>query len=254
LCALPLLILFILKTGTLAFAGLVLVLSVVGQHEFCRMALPRRIAAHTFSCAAGVVVFLAALMPQVPFAVLLSCLVLVFGLTALLRITDIKVAAGEAGLQLLGLLYVPLLLSQLAALRQLPHGTSWIFLLLIIVMSGDTAAYYVGSSIGRRKLYPLVSPNKSIEGMFGGLAGSVVGTLLARATFFPELSLPDALVTAIFVGILGQLGDLFESLLKRSFAVKDSGNVFPGHGGMLDRLDSILFAAPTLYVYARYFF
>jgi phosphatidate cytidylyltransferase len=78
--------------------------------------------------------------------------------------------------------------------------------------------------------------------------------MLARFTFFPQLSLLDALLTAIFIGILGQTGDLFESLLKRSFGVKDSGNIFPGHGGMLDRLDSILFAGPAMYYYATYIF
>jgi phosphatidate cytidylyltransferase len=145
-------------------------------------------------------------------------------------------------------------MSYLVLLRDLDHGVKWIFLLLIIVMAGDTAAFYVGSTLGKRKLYPIVSPKKSVEGMIGGLAGSCVGTLIAGATFFPELTVAGAIATALIVGLLGQLGDLFESLLKRSFGVKDSGNIFPGHGGMLDRLDSVLFAAPSLYIYARYFF
>jgi phosphatidate cytidylyltransferase len=88
----------------------------------------------------------------------------------------------------------------------------------------------------------------------GGLVGSIGGTLLARFTFFPQLTMTDALLTAIFIGILGQTGDLFESLLKRSFGVKDSGTIFPGHGGVLDRLDSIIFAAPAAYYYVIFFF
>jgi len=90
--------------------------------------------------------------------------------------------------------------------------------------------------------------------MLGGLAGSIAGTFIAKATFFPELSSLDCIAAALLVGLLGQLGDLFESLLKRSFGVKDSGTIFPGHGGVLDRLDSILFAAPTLYLYAQYLY
>lgn len=184
----------------------------------------------------------------------LTILVLIFALASLVRIRDIRDSAADVALYLLGLLYVPLLMSYLILLRGLSPGVSWVFLLLIIVMCGDTAAFYVGSTIGKRRLYPLVSPKKSVEGMFGGLAGSVAGTFLARATFFPELSVADCVVTALLAGLTGQLGDLFESLLKRSFGVKDSGSIFPGHGGMLDRLDSVLFAAPTLYFYARYCF
>jgi phosphatidate cytidylyltransferase len=130
----------------------------------------------------------------------------------------------------------------------------WIFLVLVIVMSGDTAAYYVGCNLGRRKLYPLVSPNKSVEGAIGGLFGSLAGTFVARFTFFPELSVVDCFATALLLGSLGQVGDLFESLLKRSFGVKDSGTIVPGHGGILDRLDSILFAVPAAYYYALFMF
>jgi phosphatidate cytidylyltransferase len=189
-----------------------------------------------------------------PASLSLTILVLFFSLASLVRIRDIRDSAAEVALYLLGLLYVPLLMSYLILLRGLSPGVSWVFLLLIIVMCGDTAAFYVGSTLGKRRLYPQVSPKKSVEGMFGGLAGSVAGTFLARATFFPELSVADCLVTALLAGLTGQLGDLFESLLKRSFGVKDSGSIFPGHGGMLDRLDSVLFAAPTLYFYARYCF
>jgi len=139
-------------------------------------------------------------------------------------------------------------------LRSEPHGTSWIFLLLVIVMCGDTGAYYVGSTLGRRKLYPVVSPNKSVEGALGGLAGSLVGALIASRTFFPELTTIDCIGTALLLGPIGQLGDLFESLLKRSCGVKDSGSIVPGHGGILDRLDSIVFAAPAAWWYAHYLF
>ena len=119
-------------------------------------------------------------------------------------------------------------------------------------MTGDSAAYYVGSSWGKRKLYPEVSPKKSIEGALGGLAGSLAGAVVFKLLWFPDLPLIHCLVVALFAAVLAQLGDLFESLLKRSFGVKDSGMIIPGHGGILDRLDSILFAAPVLYYYLRY--
>ncbi len=170
----------------------------------------------------------------------------------LFRIDDLKVAAPECALTLAGFLYVPLLLGHLILMRNLSHGVQLIFLLFLLVMSGDTGAYYVGRSLGRRKLYPLVSPNKSVEGALGGLAGSLLGAVIAGRTFFPELTMGDCFLMALVIGPLGQMGDLFESLLKRSFGVKDSGTIIPGHGGILDRLDSILFAAPALYYYARY--
>jgi len=254
LIALPILLVFVLKTGFFPFFCLILGLTAAGLLEFNRMALPQRKCVGFVAAFAGSLLVPAVVFDCPPFSLCLTLLFLFIALLSLLKIRDIKQSAGEAGLFLLGFLYIPLLMSYLVLLREMDHGVKWIFLLLIIVMSGDTAAFYVGSSLGKRKLYPIVSPNKSVEGMVGGLGGSIIGTLLAGATFFPELTITAAVATAIFVGLLGQLGDLFESLLKRSFGVKDSGNIFPGHGGMLDRLDSVLFAAPALYIYARYFF
>jgi phosphatidate cytidylyltransferase len=184
----------------------------------------------------------------------LAFLTIMFALYFLFAFKDMRNATMELSLVFTGLLYVPLLLAHLQMLRGLPNGQQWVFLLMVIVMAGDTGAFYVGTAFGRRKLYPQVSPNKSVEGALGGLAGSVVGAVIARYTFFPELTPADSLATALALGILGQLGDLFESFLKRSFGVKDSGHIFPGHGGVLDRLDSVLFAAPAAFYYATYIF
>lgn len=253
--ALPLLIFFILKADQRLFAAFIGLLSLLGLQEFFRMSLPNRSAENLPAALVGglfTICFLPAFQPLVlPVGVglvILSCLV------ALFRIGEIRAAVGDVALRLFGFLYVPLLLGQMILLRNEPHGVAWIFLLLVIVMCGDTGAYYVGSTLGRRKLYPVVSPNKSVEGSIGGLAGSLVGALIASRTFFPELTIVDCCGTALLLGPMGQLGDLFESLLKRSCGVKDSGTIIPGHGGILDRLDSILFAAPAAWWYAHYLF
>jgi phosphatidate cytidylyltransferase len=170
----------------------------------------------------------------------------------LFRFSDIKKAASEAALLFFGIVYVPYLLGYLILLRNLPSGLNWILLILFIVMSGDSAAYFGGCRFGKHKLYPAVSPNKSVEGALFGLAGSVTGAMLAKLIFFSELSIVNGILAAILIGTLGQTGDLFESMLKRSCGVKDSGTIFPGHGGILDRLDSILFAAPVAYYYATF--
>ena len=253
--ALPILILLLIKGSFSLFTCVILLCSFLGLSEFYRMALPdRRIEGSAASLVGAFLplVFLAhdsvKLLGAVTAIMLLSALVFLF------RIKDIRHSSGEVALYLMGFLYVPLLLGHLMLLRALPFGIQWVFLLLVIVMAGDSGAYYIGSSFGRRKLYPVVSPNKSVEGSLGGIAGSLCGALAAKYLFFQQLTPADVVMTALLFGILGQLGDLFESLLKRSFGVKDSGRIIPGHGGILDRLDSILFAAPAAFYYALFMF
>ena len=252
---LPLLILFTLKASAFQFSLLVFLLSLLGLDEFYRMALPSRRGEGRTAAVAGACALFTVFSgnPVLPLFAL-TALVLGFCLVALFRLQEIRQAAADAALVLMGFLYVPLLLSHLVLIRMLPSGVSWLFLIMVIVMAGDSAAYYVGSSFGRNKLYPAVSPKKSVEGSLGGLAGSVIGALIAKYTFFPELAVVDCIGTALLLGVLGQLGDLFESLIKRSCGVKDSGSIIPGHGGILDRLDSILFAAPAAYYYAYFLF
>ncbi|MBK5274830.1 MAG: phosphatidate cytidylyltransferase [Desulfuromonadales bacterium] len=255
LILLPVVILTITKGGPLPFACLLSVFCFLGMYEFYRMALPaRRLEiwpAAVFS----------ALMIFIPFAgsdrlalAGITGLFLAFALLFLFRIRDIGSAALEIAYAILGFIYIPFLLMHLVLLDLTVYGWQWLLVLMLIVMTNDSAAYYTGCAFGKHRLYPLVSPKKSIEGALGGLVGSIGGTLLAKFTFFPQLTLTDALLTAVLVGVLGQTGDLFESLLKRSFGVKDSGTCIPGHGGVLDRLDSIIFAAPALYYYVIYFF
>lgn len=242
-----------IKGSYLLFTALIALVSFIGMMEYCRMTLPSRgIAGVVFSLAGAVLPCLfysrsAALTAFALAAIFLSC-----AIYTLFTFKDIKNAAAEAGQLFFGIIYIPYLLGYLVLLRSHPHGAKWILLIMFIVMSGDSAAYFIGSRFGKRKLYPEVSPKKSIEGAVGGLAGSLLGVMLAKLLFFAEISAGDALFAALLIGSLGQIGDLFESLLKRSCGVKDSGTIFPGHGGILDRLDSIIFAAPAAYYYALF--
>ncbi len=183
---------------------------------------------------------------------LITGAMLIFSLLFLFRLPLITEVHHRLGWIILGLVYLPFLLGHLIPLRLLTDGRQWIFMTLLVIMSCDTCAYFVGSKIGKRKLYPAVSPNKSIEGGIGGLIGSVLAVMVAKFTFLPVLGFIDAVLIGLFLGGMGQLGDLFESLLKRACQVKDSGTIIPGHGGMLDRLDSLLFAFPVVYYIARY--
>lgn len=249
---LPLLILFIAYANSVAFTLLVCGVTLLALFEYYGMSLPaERVRERISAVALGtlLVPILATPRPDLLTAAIVL-LFLFFGIFFLMRFRDLNTAVQQLALLLFGFLYVPLLLGHLLLLRSLPFGREWIFLVLLIVMAGDTAAYFTGVSMGRRKLYPAISPNKSIEGALGGLAGSIAGAFLSKVLFFPSLATLDCLVLGFFLGVLGQLGDLFESMLKRSFGVKDSGKIIPGHGGILDRLDSLLFAFPPAYYYA----
>lgn len=138
-------------------------------------------------------------------------------------------------------------------LRAVPgeNGPDLLFLLLVCVMFGDTAAYYVGRAFGRTRMAPVISPKKTWEGAAGAVAGSVGGAVLAHVWFFQRLTLGHALVLGVLLAVAGIAGDLAESVAKRATGVKDSSSLLPGHGGVFDRVDSLLFSSPLLYYYYR---
>jgi len=156
--------------------------------------------------------------------------------------------------QLQGIIYIPVSLGFLVLIREGHSGTIWIFLLLAIIFAGDTGAFYVGSYLGRHKLCPAISPGKTIEGAIGGLTANLVVGAIGKAFFLPDLPWSLGILFFLAVGIAGQLGDLFESEMKRSSNIKDSSNILPGHGGILDRIDALLFASPVAYVFIRFIF
>lgn len=201
---------------------------------------------------------------------------------AVLRPKDIETAPQRISSTLFGVVYLGLTLAFAVMLRALPNGLLWIVLTLAAVWLGDTGAYVVGRAIGKHKLHPRISPGKTWEGAIAGLLTSIAAGVLAWVVFRwladlgpptrpalhwtgaelsgwwrwrgDELTVGHAMAAAAIVGLLGQVGDLAESLLKRAAGVKDSGTMFPGHGGMLDRIDALLFALPGVYFYAKFVF
>ena len=153
----------------------------------------------------------------------------------------------------LGIVYVAGLMSYFILLRGMEHGNYILFYLFMVIWSGDIAAYYVGKNIGKTPLAPRISPGKTLEGSMAGLVGSVAGGVAAKLLFFEALPLNHCLIMALLCGTMGQIGDLAESLFKRRAGVKDSGSLIPGHGGVLDRLDSLMFAGPAFYIYHTLF-
>jgi len=146
--------------------------------------------------------------------------------------------------------YVGMLGGSLIRLRHdFPEGWKLIFFLLLVVWLGDSGAYYVGKSFGKHKLSPRISPKKTVEGLIGGITTSVITALVIHFTFFKTFPLVHAIIAGVILSFAGVIGDLAESMWKRSADVKDSGTLLPGHGGFLDRFDSILFTAPILYCY-----
>jgi phosphatidate cytidylyltransferase len=167
---------------------------------------------------------------------------------------DLSNVLTAASINVFGVLYTAVLGGYIIALRVIESpvpqmAAKLLTLFFIVVFAGDTAAYYTGRSVGRRKLAPKISPGKTVEGVIGGLIGNVFAALLAHFTFFPELKISNAIPLALVMGAAGVTGDLCESMIKRGAKAKDASKLIPGHGGLLDRLDSMLFNAPLLYYF-----
>lgn len=187
-----------------------------------------------------------------PLATALAASVIGILIVHVLRVGAMETVGRRAALSLGSALYVGVLLTFVGLLHRAPLGPWWVMLALTVTWLGDTGAYAAGRLFGRHKLYELVSPKKTWEGAAGGLLSSAGAGLLAHAWYLPSLSVRDALLIALPGSMLGVVGDLCESLLKRSFGVKDSGRILPGHGGMLDRVDALMFVAPYVYLYAAW--
>jgi phosphatidate cytidylyltransferase len=182
-------------------------------------------------------------------------LLLVVGLAAVLTRDPGRETLGSIAASVFAILYPGALLGTVVGIRTLPPdelGRLWLIFLLAVVMVGDAGAYFVGRAFGRRPLAPVVSPKKTVEGLGGGIVFSVATAILLRHTALPHLAFWTAVGLGLSMAILGVAGDLFESLLKRSAGIKDTSSLIPGHGGVLDRIDSLLFASPFLFLYVKW--
>jgi phosphatidate cytidylyltransferase len=170
---------------------------------------------------------------------------------AVLRVPgELPGAGARLGAAGFGVFYLGALPASLALLhRDAPNGSLWVCATIAVTFGNDTGAYFAGRAFGRHKLYPAISPAKTVEGAVGGLAASVAILFAGHAAFGSVITITDCLAVGIPAAVLGPIGDLVESMLKRSAGVKDSGRLLPGHGGMLDRIDALLFVSAWVYVY-----
>lgn len=228
----------------------------IALDEYLRMALPvteedrgtlLRVVVGLLGVA--VVVLPAVFDPGVVLPPLLAGSAIVVGFATLGRPQQLPDAGRHFGVCLAGLLYVPLLMSVLPLLKRagMEH---WITVSLCIAFFSDTVAYFFGRAFGKHKLYEAVSPKKTWQGAFGGVLGSLLATVGVGAMWLvPDLPVVHAVVLGVLANVCGQAGDLVESMLKRTYGVKDSSNLLPGHGGMLDRVDAMVYVAPVVYYY-----
>ena len=253
LVLLPLFVWMVMDGPVWLFGAVMVLVGALGQWEFTGMFAQAGVPAFRVLGLVGGTALTASFALPISERVALTAVILVIATVGLLRPGGGSRPAWEpVAITLLGVCYVNWLLGYAFWLREVEHGVSWILLLVSVTWLGETAAYLVGSTLGRHKLAPTISPRKTVEGAVAQLLASALAALGARAWFFPELSLASALVAGLLLGVSGQVGDLIESAIKRSVGTKDTGRLIPGHGGMLDRIDSLLVNTPVLFYYATY--
>ena len=184
--------------------------------------------------------------------ILIGALFILF-LTGLFGMPDNDMGMKWAAYSTFGLMYLPFLLSTFVQVRAVEEtGLTWLFLTLVLTWSADSGAYFAGRAFGKNKLFERVSPKKTIEGVIGGVILSTIVSYFFCATWLPMVPVVASILFGIALAILSVVGDLVESMMKRAFGVKDSGNIMPGHGGVIDRLDSLLFTFPTTWLFIQY--
>ncbi len=245
-------ILLIILFGSLELVAVVITLAAgVGTWEYTNIVFGRG--------------FLKEKIESLVFAILIPCVALFGGaqeLTALLslavivifivflwRVNETNFDISRVARVIFGLVYIPLLTSHFIFLRKLDDGVYWILIVLVIGIVGDTVAMYIGKSLGKRKLIALVSPGKTVEGTIGLILGATIAACLFGYFLIPGVSIVHFVIIGFVGSIIGQLGDLCESAIKRNYGKKDAGALLPGHGGLMDRLDSLIFLAPFVYYY-----
>jgi phosphatidate cytidylyltransferase len=257
--AAPLLLLLLFRASPEAWYFLVLLATGLATFELCGMTHAGDRLGQGVCAALSMLVSWSIYHYTSDARVLLTILLLVpiLGLMlALWRLTDMNTAGLKAMSSVASPLYVGGLLCCLALLRRDAGALGPFYVLLALKLSwlADTGGYFAGRFLGKngKKLHPRVSPKKTVIGFWGSLVGALVGAVVAKLWYLADVPLLELCVLALIAGSLGQLGDLVESMIKRSTGIKDSGNIVPGHGGLLDRIDALLIVAPILYLYATW--
>ncbi len=195
------------------------------------------------------------LEPRFPIGYPIAASLIIVVVVSIFRIADFQDSVNSVIGTFFPIFFIGYTLGYQVGLRAIPgeDGKDLLLFLFFVVWIGDSAAYYIGRTFGKHKLSPAISPNKTIEGAIAGVVLSICAALIAKIWFYRRIDLHDALILGVVLGIFGILGDLAESLFKRAAKAKDSSSLLPGHGGFLDRVDSLLFTAPVLYYYYHLF-
>jgi len=250
--AIPALLALILYAPSWLFAAVVAAIAAVGIGEYATMAFPQQRGERMLTTLLGLAVIAGAAW-QPDSRLLLGALTLTVsvGLVWVLLVrADFEQGLRDFGLALVGILYTSFLTPHFIWLQRVGRdGPLWVIFVLVIGMAGDTGGYTAGHALGRHKLAPRISPGKTVEGALGIMAASFLGGAVSKLIFLRQVPWAEVMLLSGIMGVIGQLGDLSESIMKRTFGVKESGWLFPGHGGVLDRLDSLLFPVAFLYYY-----
>lgn len=246
------LILFVLYFKGLSLYLFVAAVSIVGLFEYYRAM--RNININTNRIFGYITVIVYYLMFQMPITFDRPGFIVAFSVMALFTIEIItqKHNISEISMTLLGIVYIPFLFSHLLFIEKLKYGSIILWLPFLTAWFTDTFAYFVGIYMGRVKLCPSISPKKTVEGALGGIIGSIVLTTLSGFIinkFGADIGIIHFVITGFLCGVASELGDLAASYIKRYTGIKDFGNIIPGHGGIMDRFDSILFTVPVIYYY-----
>lgn len=238
------------------FAGLAIIAAAIGQYELYTMARTRGITPLMITgIVLGSLIVLTFYRPIPPYRGGLHfwitlCVVAVI-VARLFSRRPVDGAFEDIAVTVFGIVYVALLFAFQVAIHAGPFGKKWLVFLYLVIWASDTGAYYIGTAFGKHRLYEKISPKKSIEGLLGGVLASILVAVLCKLWLAPSLGIIEAAILGAVLALAGTVGDLAESLIKRSAGVKDAGTIIPGHGGILDRMDSMLFAAPVLFFYLR---
>jgi phosphatidate cytidylyltransferase len=250
--AIPALLALIFLAPAWGWGLLVVVVATLGLVEYLWLAFPGRTGERILGLLLGAALIGAALSEPRPASHVSAALSLLTagGLiyVVLLR-ADFERGLTDLGLLVVGVLYAGFLLPHFYWLRTVPEGSQWVTFVIAVGMGGDSGGYFVGHAFGRHKLIPRVSPGKTVEGAIGIIVFSLVVGAAGKVILLPDRGWGEVLGLTLVMAVIGQLGDLAESVMKRTFGAKESGWIFPGHGGVLDRIDSLLFPVALVYYY-----